>query len=55
MFFSFIMVREGNKLYFKEGRKEGKENGTIQNTFIISDPWHCYREPERNNTTSPIL
>lgn len=33
MFFSFIMVREGNKLYFKEGRKEGKENGTNTKHF----------------------
>lgn len=53
MFFSFIMVRKGNKLYFKEGGRKQKKSP--YNTLSLSDTWQCYREPERNSINSPIL
>ena len=53
MFFSFIMVRKGKKVYFKEEGREWKKSP--YKTLPLSTPWQCYGEPERTNINSPIL
>lgn len=53
MFFCFIMVRKGSKLYCKEGGRERKK--PPYKTLLLSHLWQSYREPQRNNINSQIL